>query len=262
MEFWVLWFIGIAVTIGTAIAVRSITWYDDETIEENCGKPMQVFMNLLVIICIVLVGGIANAKFLGMWATSDIKIWTYILIGLVPSILTYLVGYFVLKLYSFSNVFSQICFILVFIISIVGWTIPISKYNRNIETTKETTVTSSEERNLVYFCNLPVQEVSGEISGASIIGIGGVSGDISTSNELPYWYANEKNECLFGTATASNSKIIFITDNEKPYLEIKNYCTYTKSINHNNGKEDSVTDKEWTEYIFHVPEAIMKYSLD
>ena len=107
-----------------------------------------------------------------------------------------------------------------------------------------------------------MQEVSGEISGSSIVGSGSISGSISTSNELSYWYANENNEGEYDSVEASSSKIVFITEEEKPYLEIITYRTYTKTINHNNGREDIETDKVWKEYIFYLPEAIMQYSLE
>lgn len=259
MEFWVLWFIGIGITIVTRITINKLTNYDEGI--ENRSKPIQVIMNLLAIICIVLVGGIANGKWLGNFASED-GIGIYILAAIIPAILTYLVGFFVLGLYNFTSIFSQICFIVVFFISIIGWTIPICNYNRNIETITETTITSTQERKLLYFCSIPVQEISGNISRSSFLGSGSISGNISTSDELSYWYANEKNEGKYGSVTASSSKIIFISDEEKPYLKIISYCTYTKNINHNNGGEDTITDKEWKEYVFYLPEAIMQYSLD
>lgn len=264
MEFWVLWFIGIAITIGTRIAINVLTG-DDEFHNsyyiEARSKPTQVIMNILAIICIILVGGIANGKWLGNFAGEE-RIWVYILAAIIPAFLTYTVGFMVLGLYHFSNTISQIIFIVVFIISIIGWTIPICNYNRNIETITETTITSTQERKLLYFCNIPVQKISGEISGSSVLGTGGISGSISTSDELSYWYANESNEGKYGSVKASDSKILFISDEEKPYLEIISYSTYTKTINHNNGREDTRTDKEWKEYIFYLPEVIMQYSLD
>lgn len=259
MEFWVLWFIGIAITIGTRIAIYYLTYYDNDNIEDR-SKPVQVIMNILAIICIILVGGIANGKWLGNFAGEE-RIWVYILAAIIPAVLTYVVGFLVLGLDHFSNGISQIVFIVVFIISIIGWTKQICNYNRNVETITETTITSTQERELLYFCNIPVQKISGKISGSSVLGTGSISGSISTSDELPYWYANESNEGKYGSVKASDSKIVFISDEEKPYLEIISYSTYTKTINHNNGREYSETDKEWKEYIFYLPEVIMKYEL-
>lgn len=264
MEFWVLWFIGIVITIGTRIAINSLTgdyeFFDSYYIEAR-SKPTQIIMNVLTSICIILVGGIANAKWLGNFAGEE-RIWVYILAAIIPALCTYVIGSCLLGIYHFSNTISQIVFIVVFIISIIGWTIPICNYNRNIETITETTITSTQERKLLYFCNIPVQEISGKISASLLLGTGSISGSISTSDELSYWYANENNEGKYGSVNASDSKIVFISNEEKPYLEIISYSTYTKTINHNNGKEDTRTNKEWQEYIFYLPEAIMQYSLD
>lgn len=250
----------LGITIGTRITINELTKYDGDI--ESRSKPVQVIMNLLAIICIILVGGIANGKWLGNLANEENRIWVYILWAIIPALATYFVGYLVLGLYHFPRLFSQICFIVVFIISIIGWTIPICNYNRNIEKITETVITSTQERKLLYFCNIPVQEISGNIFGSSFLENGSISGSISTSDELSYWYANENNEGKYGSVSASSSKIVFISNEEKPYLEIITYNTYTKTINHNNGREFNTIGKKWTEYVFYLPEAIMQYSLN
>lgn len=263
MGFWELWFIGIGISIVTRIAIDGLTvetfWKDNYYIEVR-SKSTQAIMNVLVIICIILVGGIANGMWLGS-CESEENVLAYILAAIIPACFTYVVGYSLLGLKHFSNPVSHLIFVVVFIISIIGWTITICDYNRNIETITETTITT-EERKLLYFCNIPVQEISGQNSGSSFLGTGSISGKISTSNELSYWYANENNEGKYGSVNASISKIVFISNEEKPYLEIVSYSTYTKKLNHNNGKEDIKINKEWKEYIFYLPEAIMQYSLD
>lgn len=259
MKFWVLWFIGIVMSIVTRIAINQLTGngnYDDYYIEAR-SKPWQVKMNVFAIICIILVGGITNGKRISYFVGEE-RIWVYILL-IISSGLIYEMLNFILGLYHFKSTISNIIFIVVFIISTIGWTISICNYNRNIETITETIITSTQERKLLYFCNIPVQEISGKIS---TLENGSISGSISTSDELPYWYVNENNEGKYGSVKASSSKIVFISNEEKPYLEIISYSTYTKTINHNNGKEDTITDKEWKEYIFYLPEAIMQYLLD
>ena len=126
--FWKLWWIGIAITIATRITINHLTC-DGYTFIDELKKSTQILMHLLVIICINLVGGIAVAKFLGIFAGSDIGVLGYILAAIIPAILTYLVGFNVLGLNHFDNFGTQLCFLVVFIVSIIGWTIPISKYN-------------------------------------------------------------------------------------------------------------------------------------
>lgn len=257
MAFMVLWFIGFAISIVTRIAINKLTGFgfDYYYIEECSSKHVSVIMNLLVIICIILAGGITNGIWIGNFVYKDI-------VDILPIIfltsLIYVFGFLVLGLYKFSNKLSQVCFIAVFIISTIAWTIPIRNYNRNIETITETVITSTQERKLLYFCNIPVQDISGKISGSFVRGTGSISGSISTLDELSYWYANENNEGEYDSALASNSKIVFISDEEKPYVEIISYSDYTKTINHNNGRKDTTKNKEWEEFIFYLPEAIMQ----
>lgn len=263
--FWKLWWIGIAITIATKIAITYLSWYYFNELEKS-KKSTQILMHLLVIICINLVGGIAVAKFLGFLVACGNGFWDCILGAIIPAVLTFIVGFFVLELYRFNRITSLICFIVVFIFSIIGWTIPISQhsieYYQNIETTTETIVVQDQKRQLLYFCNIPVQEISGSVSGSSSFGFGSVSGKISTSNELTYWYANENGEGKYDSALASNSTIVFIEDGENPYVEIITYRNQTQTINHNNGEESTKINDEWSKYIFYLPEAVMQYPLD
>ena len=83
-----------------------------------------------------------------------------------------------------------------------------------------------------------------------------------TSDEFSYWYANANNEGIYDSVEAKDSKIVFISDEEKPYLKIISYSTYRRKINHNNGRENVRTEEEWNEYIFYLPKEIMQYELN
>ena len=255
MEFWVLFFIGIILTFITMGIM------DDIDVDDiYMTKFTLIVTHLLVILCIVLVGGIAVAKFLGIF--YNFPIGSMFIIALIPSFLTYATGYFVLQLFKFKNKISQICFVITFIVFIIGWTIPICNYNRNIETVTETSVEKPQERQLLFFCNIPVQNISGHVSGSSVLGSGSISGSISTSDELSYWYANENGEGEYDTAIADNSKIVFIEDDTIPYVKIYSYykCEITK--NHNNGKEYIDSEQRWEEYIFYLPKEVMQYTMN
>lgn len=272
MEFLVLWLIGIAIVIGTRIGLNILT-RETEVINEN-SRITQVLMHILVIICIVLVGGLAVGGVIGGWFINpnnltepkeDIGFFVVgvIMYSILGAALTYLVGFLVLGLYKFNGALSHICFAVVFIISILGWTGAIYHYNLNIEINTETVVEQTQERELIYFCNIPVQEISGTVSGSSVLGNGKVSGKIDTTDKLPYWYLNKKGEGVYGSSPAKNSKMVFdLEEGESPYLEIVKYASQTITINHNNGKETSSIDKNWTTYYFHVPEELMQYNLE
>lgn len=269
MEFWVLWFIGIVIVIGTRIAINKLSRNVDVY---NNNKIVQIVINLLVIICIVLVGGIIVAKWIGNFANVDmfscsiaenvIGITIVGILTIIGAAITYVVGFAILGLYHFDKRWLHICFVVVFVFSVIGWSIPICNYNRNIEKTTETIVEQKQERQLLYFCNIPVQEISGTISGSSFIGIGSVSGEITTTENLPYWYLNQNGEGIYDSVATTSSKIVFIEDNESPYVEVISYATQIITINNNNGTEKTATDKTWTEYVFYLPKAIMQYNLN
>ena len=114
--------------------------------------------------------------------------------------------------------------LIIICIVIVG-EIPIGKYiGTNFDywyttitpiTITQTVVESEERRELLYFCNIPVQNTSGTISRSR--------GTIQTTDNLTY-------------------KII--------------------SKNHNNGTEETTTEKTWAEYKFYLPKTIMQYNLE
>lgn len=264
MIFWILWIIGIIITIIT----RNLLITNLENEDGYCYKKKyisglepkkQIQLHLLVAVCFILVGGIAVAKFVGMFYWGPF--WGQILIGIIPAVLTYGVGYMILGLYDFDDKRSQFCFVLVFIISIFGWTILINNYNRNIEYVTEVIVEQTQEKKLLYFCNVPVQEVTGEVNGSSSILGGSASGSIDTTHELTYWYVNENGNGLFDTAPANSSEIEFLEEGD-PYVEILYCYQCEKRLDHNIGLGRIYEETRWTQYVFHLPKMIMQYTLD
>ena len=260
MIFWILWVIGIVITIITKYLLneslkKNIPFMTEKYISET-KQETQILLHLLVVVCIILVGGIAVAKFVGMFYESPF--WKQILIGIIPALVTYCVGYMILSLDDFNDVRSHFCFVVVFIIATIGWTILINNYNRNIEDVTEVIVEQTQERNLLYFCNVPVQEITGEVNGS---GSGSVSGSINTTHELTYWYANESGKGLFDVVPANSSEIEFLEEGT-PYVELLNYYQCKKRIDHNIGLEYVYEENRWTQYVFHLPKTIMQYTLD
>lgn len=262
MIFWILWIIGIVITIITKFSInKSIEKGKcNEKYISQLEQKTQILLHLLVIVCIILVGGIAVAKFVGMF--YRVPFWGQILIGIIPAFFTYMVGYMILGLWDFGDIRSQFCFVLVFIISIFGWTILINNYNRNIEDVTEVIIEQTQERKLLYFCNVPVQEITGEVNGSSSILGGSVSGSIDTTHELTYWYVNESGKGLFDTSPANSSEIEFLEEGETPYVELLYYYQCQKRIDHNTGSETIYEQNRWTQYVFHLPKTIMQYTLD
>ena len=103
-----------------------------------------------------------------------------------------------------------------------------------------------------------MQNISGQISGGRYR----ISGNISTSDELSYWYVNENGEGITDSVPANSSKINFIEDNEESYLNIITYRYTKKAINEKYEKERTMESKEWREYVFYLPASIMQYELE
>lgn len=271
MIFWGLWIIGIVITVITRCLINSYLkpivvnegMWNQKKVNPQVSQIKlykKIILHLLVIICIILVGGIAVAKFVGMF--YEAPFWGQILIGIIPGILTYVVGYCILALYDFDSIRSQACFITVFIVAVFGWTILINNYNQNIESITETSIEQTQERYLLYFCNVPVQEIAGEVSGSFSIFGGSVSGSIDTTHELTYWYINDAGKGVFDAVPANLSEIEFIEDGENPYVEITSYYQCKKRIDHNTNFEVKEEENRWNQYVFHLPQSIMQYSLD
>lgn len=265
MRFWYYWLIGIVITVITRIGINRLSPdYDDIQLYAYYkwrSKNVEELMHIPVIICISLVGGIAVAKFLGTLGSNP-NIWAYIFAMFISGGLTYVVGWAILGLYHFEKISSQIFFGVVFIISVVCWTIPINNYNENIEKTTEIVTTSTEERKLLYFHDIPVQNVSGHIEGSSNLFAGSVSGNVKTTDEVPYWYMDEEGNWEYDKAPATSSTLNIASENENPYVKITSYSKQEKTTDHNTGEEHTEVLTTWKEYIFYLPEEVMQYPIN
>ena len=257
MGLWKIWLIGLAITIVTSILIH------------KKAKIHRILVDILVVVSIALVGGIAEGWAISLFASIEpISIIFIVIQSILISVVIWLVGAPILGIFKKNQfrAFEIALFILVFIIASVCWAQPFINYNNNIEDINETVVVDEKEHKLLYFCNIPVQQVSGSISGdvsGSMLWVDGeISGSISTSEELPYWYLNGNGDGQYNSVPTNSSKIRFIEESEKPYVEVITYRKQTRTVNHNNGEETTVTESEWKEYIFYLPQAIMQYPLE
>ena len=256
MELWGILFVAIAIIV-TRIAVTICQGY---TYIYEDYKIARIIINTLLILFMILLGGIPIGHFLGTRFVSffltpmtiedlivRIVVWV---VTVLISIAVYVGYHFILGLYHFSERYRwlQNIFRIVYVVSIIGWSIIVYQYHSNIETTTQTILQSTEKRNLLSFCNIPVQNISGRIY-------------IDTTDNLPYWYLDENGEGAFDSSPATNSNIVFLEDNQSPYVEIMVYSTQTIEKNHNNGTEKTTTDHTWAEYTFYLPKTIMQYNL-
>lgn len=264
MELWKIWLVGIVITVITAVLIRTKTRFERLTLD------------VLIVVCIAIVGGIPQ----GWWSSLMYEyvmlqedsmragpIFIAIVLSLIVALLIWFVGSGVMNFVEGAHSIAEyICFVLVFLIASSAWCYEYCRYNNNIDTINETVITATAKRNLLYFCNVPVQNVSGEISGnmsGSFFGSSGsVSGEITTTDNITYWYENEAGEGIFASSPANVSKIRFIEEGETPYVEINSYRAQTRTVDNNKGEESIQNNGEWLEYIFYLPKTIMQYQLE
>lgn len=262
MILWIIWGISMVVSIFVGIE----TWKCES-------KFSQKQLMIMVTFCTIITGGIIAGKFMGALLGGSINseritilnftVWDYLLVVVVTLIAMYLI-FLVGSIIICFDIFDKrqkIFLVVIFTISVIGWTIPIANYNRNVQISERTVVVNTTDQELVYFWNIPVQNVSGKIKGSSFIGIGSVNGSITTSDIIPYWYIGDDGDSYYDTSDAQYSKIKFIGDDETPYVEITYYQNQRVTENNNNGKEKIEVELEWAKYTFYLPESMKQFNL-
>ena len=262
-------------TIVMAIFIWNCVWDETFQVNHKAAKGYQILhyagivvLHLLVMFCIFTIGGIIDA----MWVSNflPLECWSEFnfaekaltvlffafVIG-IPVCLTFVVGSLVLGFEKFTEEWSILIFVITFIFSICFWCNYINKYDANIETTTEV-VETQEERELIFFYEIPVQQVAGSVSGSSTIFSGSVSGDIFTVDSVPYVYLNSEGNGSWDYAPAKDSEIIFITEKEAPKIVIVTTTEKTIKVDHN-VNESTVTDtKSWVKYYFYLPKSVLQ----
>jgi len=201
----------------------------------------------------------------GIIGATDIDVWTvkFTAVTILTWIIIILgyVGYELLLKGSFKIWRLGVYILVVTIVAFIALLLNVH-YSSNIEITEETAIVQSQENELVSFENVPVQSVSGsisgEISGSFLYTNGQISGSITTSDKVQYMYINHDGDGEYGSAPTEKSKIRFIEENEVPHLEITTCQKQKITVNHNNGKTTNEVESEWKEYIFYLPESIFK----
>lgn len=250
-----IWLIGIVVTCITSFITRlEDDYYNDD---------VKIWLCILITFCIITVGGITAGRVISVCVYLSNINWSSFIFIIFVLIIIYGVGFGIVGIYTIRNMIAQICFIVIFIISVIGWTIPFYNDEKMREENTESiteTIVQTEERQLTSFCELPVQAISGSVEGSSFLGTGTVSGSIWTADELSYWYVDELGESNYASAPATNSKLIFFNDNTiMPHVEIITTITQTKVIHHYDGTEYTTIEGESTVYRFYLPETMKAF---
>lgn len=142
MEFWILLLVGSIIVATTSVMSYGITECMEERAPFGDGcigcclseinkckhnishlsKTMQIIIYALVITSIVFVGGPVGGTIFYMTLKEEVVTMAYILYTIIFELLLYAAGYWFLGLQHFKSLLSQICFLAIFVIAIIGWT--------------------------------------------------------------------------------------------------------------------------------------------
>lgn len=246
MIFWIIWICGLILTVMTfKISSRYRDKFGkNELLKENISKVQLLSILSMVMFDTLTPIGMAYMFLIRQYATSP----TGVLVAFY-SIIFITFGIFVIvyhKLDFFYKTISRVILKISFVISIVGWIGIFYIYDLDIEVVTET-FTETEERELLSFNNIPIKDVSGHI--------GRFHGEITSTDEIPYWYLDDNNEGIYGSAPPSDSKIKLVEDDETSYLEIVTSTTVTTEYNNYNGTQRTLNEETSEEYKFYLPQS-------
>lgn len=253
-----LWIVGVICTIVSAIMFRI----------DN--RIVNIISYMIAGIGMVLGYGIPLGLEIGYYIGLQ-KIGACIFFAIVLILLEWL------SIWLFYDIIAQIDFDGIFIILIaigicatIGFAIPGYKsgqeqfeYNKNIEVMEPSAgVAWSHEYELLSFNNVPVQKISGELSGEMnnniFYGEGEISGSITTTDEIAYWFINKEGKGQYHTISPSDCYIVPVEDNITPYVKVLTYRETQKTIDHNIEEEKVEVLSEWREYEFYIPKSLIK----
>lgn len=223
-----------------------------------------IVLHLFVMFCISTVGGITDAKWITsipIWETvEDFTLFDYFisvmvsaLLYVLPMFLTFVVGYLVMGLIKFEFDISHTIFFLTFLVSVFGWCHYLNDYNVNIEYVIEESQ-ETYERELVFFYDIPMQEISESTLETS----GQNSGYVFTVDEVPYVYLNEEGNGVWDFVPAEDSEIVFITEKGAPKLVIVTNISKEIKIDHNTDETSVVKEDYWNKYYFYLPRTLIQ----
>lgn len=229
-----------------------------------------VILHLLVMICIFTVWGFVDAKYLtSVWKNFNLGenpgVITYLLVPIaflvvfvLPLIATYMAGYIFMGLVKFTKKYSHIIFLVTFLCSTTFWCVYECKYNANVQIVTEVTE-NTEERELILFYEIPVQKVF-EDDASGYHEPFKVSGEMFTTDTVPYVYQNAEGKGVWDFAPAECSEIVFIQEDDIPKVVIVTVNEAIIEVDNNLGESTVIAEKTTAKYSFYLPESALKYS--
>ena len=257
MLYWILWIVGIICII---VSARLLTY------EEN------VINYIIAGIGVFLGFGILAGLYIGYYIGLN-DMGSCIIGAILIFVVEYALYYHFYQDFAdidiFHNIFSIISIIILIsgtiVFSFSGYTSGHEKleYNKNIEVMEPSSgVAWSHEYELLSFNNVPVQKTSGNISGEMnstiFYGEGEISGSITTTDEIAYWYINKEGKGQYHTISPNVCYIIPVEDNVTPYVKVVTYRETQKTIDHNIEEESVEVLSEWKVYEFYIPKSLIK----
>lgn len=260
--------------VGVTVVMSVINWLaiDSDTFEIGNRRIFQwitiISLHLSVMFCIATVGGIIDAFWMaplwfGLKRAEFIGIeYIAVLAGcllffVLPAFLTYVVGYWIMGLCRYTKKYSQLIFVVTFLVSIIFFCNYIGKCDANVEITIETEQVT-EERELIFFHEIPLQDISGELQGNFTRGNGEVSGEIFSKDTVTYLYFNEEGKGEWDFAPVENADITFITEQDTPKVVVVTNISKEIRKDSNTGKTEVLTENTSYEYHFYLPRILIQ----
>ena len=246
MIFWIIWICGLILTV---MIFKISKRYTDNFGRIKLQKENTTKVQLLSILSMVTLDALTPTGMVYLILIRQYGVRSFGLIAFffIIFITLVIILIFSCKLDFFHKTVSRVILRIAFVLSIIGWGVIFYIYDLNIEVVTET-FTETEERELLSFNNVPIRDVS--------VHIGRFYGEITSSDEIPYWYLDDNtNEGLYDSAPPSDSRIKLIEDDETSYLEIVTSTTITTEYNNYNGTQRTLDEETSVEYKFYLPQS-------
>ena len=257
MLYWILWIVGILCMVFSAILL-----YNEEKVVYYIIAGIGIFLGF----------GTLAGRFIGYYIGLN-DIGSCVIGAIIIFVVEYGLYYWFYEEWAGIDIFHNI-FSIISIIILISGTIVFSfsgyisgheklEYNNNIEVMEPSSGPAwSHEYELLSFNNVPVQKISGELSGEMnsniFYGEGEISGSITTTDEIAYWFINKDGKGQYHTISPSVCYIIPVEDNVTPYVKVVTYRETQKTIDHNIEEESVEVLSEWKVYEFYIPKSLIK----
>lgn len=256
MEYWVLWFFGLYITLCTS---RYITSFKRTNRKDKICLQEKITCVLLVITSIVLTGGIVNAKWIGVFYDSGLDIWQYILVDISPAVCIFIILVYFLNLYKLKSIVMRCFLVFIYVVSIIVFSFLVIRYNNNIEEhISESYKVVETTNNVLKFNEDPISSNESICYEQLVLKNGNSIENKYSKNCFFYWYSDGQNVKKCGYTPTETTRVVYVDDLKEAYLEKCEHTINSYVVNRNNKKKKINNKKTIYEYTFYLPRSMKK----